>query len=43
MQQELTAAQRAALRRLLESIDAEVSPDALRHAAVDASSALGVL
>jgi hypothetical protein len=43
MQQELTPAQRAALRRLLDSIDGGVSPDDLRHAAVDASSALGVL
>jgi hypothetical protein len=43
MQQELTPAQRASLRLLLESIDADAPPEDLRHAAVDASSALGVL
>ena len=43
MQQELTHAQRAALRRLLERIDSSDPADAVRRAAVDAASALGVV
>ena len=43
MQMELTPAQRSALRRLLESIDAEAPPSELRTHAVSAASVLGLL
>ena len=43
MQQELTPAQRAALRRLLESIDSNASAEELRLTAVEVSSVLGVV